>query len=186
MIDFSSPWRKLTIFDGLWEVLHINPRKIPDNDLRDLAVKYLIHPEEDRDHILLSLFEEAVEPTIGLNPTFVLDYPKLTSPLTKTHRKYPDLVERFELYIGGMEVGNCYTELNDPREQRLRFEEELRRQSAGDTEAQLEDEDFILAMEYGLPPMGGIGLSIDRMAMIFTDTHHIQDVILFPHKKAAK
>lgn len=182
-IDFSSPWRRLTIYDGLRENLGIDPKTINETDLRKLAQSHGIDPTKRRGYVLMELFEKLVEPKIGFNPTFVLDYPKDTSPLTKRHRQDTGLAERFELFVGGMEVGNCYTELNDPRDQRQRFEEETRRRRAGDTEAQPEDEDFITSMEHGLPPMGGIGLSIDRLTMILTDTRHIQDVILFPHQR---
>ncbi|MBI3366102.1 lysine--tRNA ligase, partial [Candidatus Roizmanbacteria bacterium] len=111
-------------------------------------------------------------------------YPKETSPLTKTHREEPDLVERFELFINGMEVANCYTELNDPRDQRKRFEAEVAKRAHGDNQAMLEDRDFLEAMEYGLPPMGGIGLSIDRLTMLLTNKQNIQEVILFPHVRS--
>ena len=112
-----------------------------------------------------------------------MDYPKETSPLTKQHRDHPDLTERFECSIGGLEVMNCYTELNDPRDQRARFDEQRLKRLAGDDETMPTDEDFLVAMEYGFPPMGGIGISIDRMAMILTDTGHIRDIILFPPVK---
>lgn len=182
VINFEN-WRKVRIFDGLKDVLNIDPRTISDEDLNSLVQTYGIDPNIGRGFKLLELFEEAVIPQYGPDPIFVLDYPVETSPLTKIHRSEPDVVERFELFVNGMELANCYTELNDSRDQRQRFIEETKRRLAGDAEAQPEDEDFITAMEYGLPPVGGIGLSIDRLVMLLTNRPHIQDVILFPHRR---
>ncbi len=184
-IDFNN-WRKVKIYDGLRDVLGIDPQSISSTDLALLARLHNIKTDQERGSVLLELFEKVALPTYGPDPLFVLDYPKDTSPLTKIHRQDPELVERFELFIGGMEVANCYTELNDPRDQRKRFEAEVVKKAKGDEEAMLEDEDFLEAMEHGLPPMGGIGLSIDRLAMLFTNQPHIQDVILFPHRKGKK
>lgn len=181
-VDFNN-WRKVRVYDGLQEVLGINPRTISIDDINQLAQTYGINKNQERGVILLEIFEKAVLPTYGPDPLFVLDYPKITSPLTKANRNDPELAERFELIIAGMEVGNCYTELNDPRDQRERFEKEKSKRAHGDIDAQLEDADFIEAMEHGLPPMGGIGLSIDRLTMILTNQPHIQDVILFPHQR---
>ncbi|HET9947141.1 MAG TPA: lysine--tRNA ligase [Patescibacteria group bacterium] len=184
VIDFKAPWKRLTIYGGLEETYHIDPQAISDNELRKLAKKHGVK-EGRRGDMLLGLFEEAYDGKLT-QPTFVLDYPRETSPLTKKHRTNPDLVERFETYIGGMEVMNCYTELNDPREQRARLEEEQRLRNAGDAEAMQMDDDFITSMEYGLPPMGGIGISIDRMAMVLTNTPQIRDMILFPQVRKTK
>lgn len=182
VINFDN-WRKVRIFDGLKDVLNIDPLTISDEDLNSLVEEYGINPNIGRGFKLVELFEEAVIPHYGPDPIFVLDYPVETSPLTKIHRSESDLAERFELYVNGMELANCYTELNDSRDQRRRFIEETKRRLAGDAEAQPEDEDFIIAMEHGLPPMGGIGLSIDRLVMLLTNRPHIQDVILFPHRR---
>lgn len=184
-IDFNN-WRRLRIYDGLRNILEIDPRTVSDDVLQSLAEQYKVNPQQDRGYLLLDLFETVVLPRYGPDPIFVLDYPKSTSPLTKIHRTEPDLVERFELFVNGMEVANCYSELNDPRDQRSRFEAETKRKEEGDAEAQPEDGEFIEAMEYGLPPMGGIGLSIDRLTMLLTDQANIQDVILFPHRKKTK
>lgn len=177
-IDLSTPWKRLSIFDGVREAYGIDPEKISDVDLKKLAIKEDIN-ENDRGYILLELFDKKVAPNL-VNPTFVIDYPESTSPLTKKHRNKKGLVERFETVVAGMEVMNCYTELNDPRKQRANFEEELKRRFEGDDQAMVTDDDFVIAMEYGMPPMGGIGISIDRWTMILTNADHIRETILFP------
>lgn len=180
-IDLETPWRRLSIYDGVKEAYGINPEEISYEDLKTLAIREGIE-ENDPGYILLELFDKKVTPTL-INPTFVIDYPESTSPLTKKHRTKKGLVERFECVVAGMEVMNCYTELNDPRKQRANFEEELKRRFAGDDKAMPTDEDFVIAMEYGMPPMGGIGISIDRWAMVLTGAEHIREVILFPTMK---
>ncbi|MCZ6647070.1 MAG: hypothetical protein O7B79_12620, partial [SAR324 cluster bacterium] len=124
-------------------------------------------------------FEELCERQL-IQPTFVIDFPKETTPLCKAHRDNPDLVERFEPYVAGYEVGNAYSELNDPQVQKEMFEDQAARRQHGDLEAHPYDADFIRALEYGMPPMGGIGLGIDRLVMMLTDQHSIRDVLLFP------
>jgi lysyl-tRNA synthetase class 2 len=132
--------------------------------------------------ILGELFEARVEEKL-IQPTFILDYPLDLSPLAKKKKDRPGFVERFELFIGGLEVANAYSELNDPIEQRRRLEEQARRRELGDEEAQAIDEDFIRALEYGMPPCAGEGIGIDRLVMLFTDSSSIRDVILFPHMR---
>lgn len=178
MVDYKKPWRRLTVYDGLRERLGIDPATISEADLNLLAKDYNITGYTKGD-LIMGLFEETWEKDL-IQPTFVLDYPADTSALTKTHRIDPELTERFELYVAGMEVGNCYTELNDPRDQRKRFDAERKRQLAGDKEAMPFDEDFIIAQEYGMPQQAGIGLSIDRFTMLLTDTAHIRNAIYFP------
>jgi lysyl-tRNA synthetase class 2 len=126
------------------------------------------------------IFSEYVEPKL-IQPTFIVDFPLEISPFAKKKPDQPDLVERFELFIGGLELGNAFTELNDPEDQRERFLAQRRLREAGDEEAHPMDEDYVRALEYGMPPTGGMGWGIDRMVMLFTDQASIREVILFPH-----
>jgi lysyl-tRNA synthetase class 2 len=144
---------------------------------RDLGVEVL--PGAGPGKITMEIFERLCEDAL-IRPTFVHDFPTEVSPLSKQRDDDPDTVERFELYIGGFEVANGFSELNDPLEQRRRFEEQLRQRQAGDAEAHAMDEDYVRALEYGLPPTGGVGVGIDRLAMLLTNSPSIRDVILFP------
>jgi lysyl-tRNA synthetase class 2 len=128
---------------------------------------------------LMELFENNVEEHL-FEPTIIYDFPLEVSPLSKNKPDEPDFVERFEIYAGGMEIANAFTELNDPQEQRRRFEAQLSRKAAGDEEAHMMDEDYIRALSYGMPPTGGEGIGIDRLTMLMTDSKSIRDVILFP------
>jgi lysyl-tRNA synthetase, class II len=130
-------------------------------------------------HDLMHAFEERVEPNL-VQPTIIYDYPVEVSPLSKNKASDPTFVERFEIYAGGIELGNAYTELNDPQEQYRRFKLQVDLRAAGDEEAQPMDEDYLRAMSYGMPPTGGEGIGIDRLAMLLTDSKSIRDVILFP------
>jgi lysyl-tRNA synthetase, class II len=183
-IDLKAPWRRLSVYDGLREHYGFDPETASEAKVREAGAREGIEDADTMDlgYLLLELFDKKVAPTL-INPTFVIDYPESTSPLTKKHRSKSGLVERFELYVNGMELANCYTELNDPRKQRENFEEQIKRRFAGDEEAMPMDEDFVIAMEYGMPPMGGIGISIDRWVMILTGAEHIREVILFPTMK---
>lgn len=138
-----------------------------------------IEPAFGPGKLLGAIFDEVVEPKL-IQPTIIYDYPREISPLSKTKIDDPETAERFELFIGGMEVANAYSELNDPEEQRQRFEEQLRERGRGDEEAHGMDEDYIRALSYGMPPTAGEGIGIDRLAMMLTNSRSIRDVILFP------
>jgi len=182
-IDVKAPWRRLSIYDGLREYASIEPEKISKADLIKEIKKYTPKVEEAKSHgeLLVELFEETVEDKL-IQPTFVIDHPVESSPLTKIHRKNPKLVERFEAYISGMEIANCYSELNDPEDQAVRLaEQEANREI--DEEAHPMDKNFLHAIEIGMPPTGGVGLGIDRLVMLMTDNKSIRDVLLFPTMK---
>jgi lysyl-tRNA synthetase class 2 len=187
-IDLSPPWRRITFHQALEEYAGLDLDEFPtvdtlgaELDRRGIAI--------DRGWGWGKLADEAmshyVEPNL-IQPTFLLDYPVELSPLAKRKPQNPRLVERFEPFIGGFEVGNAYTELNDPVDQRERFEEQIRVRAAGDEEAELLDEDFLFALEHGMPPTGGLGIGIDRLVMVLTGQDNIRDVILFPQLKSVK
>jgi lysyl-tRNA synthetase class 2 len=182
-VDLSSPFARHSYFEIL--------NKYADNDLSRLdsagqlqrfAAGRGISLEKDLNYgqALNKLFDLLVEPHLA-QPTFIVDYPKAISPLAKTHRSgNADLVERFELFIAGMEFANAFSELNDPLDQRERLEAQAELRAAGDEEAQPLDEDFLEAQEYGMPPMAGVGIGVDRLVMLLTGQDSIKDVILFP------
>lgn len=187
-IDLTPPWPRITLHDAL--------KEFGELDIDEFATVDTLRPELERRGLSLppaagwgKLVDEAmshyVEPQL-IQPTFLLDYPVELSPLAKRKPSNPRLVERFEVFIGGFEAGNAYTELNDPVDQRLRFEEQLLLKAAGDDEAELVDEDFLFALEHGMPPTGGFGMGIDRLVMILTGQPTIREVILFPQHKTVK
>ncbi|XP_043787637.1 lysine--tRNA ligase isoform X1 [Apis laboriosa] len=190
-IDFTPPFKRLSMIKTLEEVLKI---KLPPADklnnpetnqiLSDLCTKYEIECPSPRTtaRLLDKLVGEFIEETC-INPTFILDHPQIMSPLAKWHRSEQGLTERFELFIMKKEVCNAYTELNDPIVQRERFEEQAKDKAAGDEEAQVIDETFCTALEYGLPPTAGWGMGIDRITMFLTDSNNIKEVLLFPQMK---
>ena len=180
-IDFGKPWKRIRFFEALEEKTGKDLRGAGDAAVHDAAGALKIKLPDDTPAAkgLDEIFSEVVEPTL-IEPTFVYDYPKALSPLAKDHRSEEGLVERFEPFIGGFEVGNAFSELNDPIEQRRRFEDQAAMAARGDEEAHVIDEDYVRALEYGMPPAAGLGLGIDRLVMIFTDSASIRDVLLFP------
>ncbi len=181
-IDLSSPWQRISLYDAIKKYTGLDFGEIKNVKEAKKAAETLNVKIEDnykRGKIMNRIFEELVEPKLIL-PTFIIDYPVDVSPLAKSKASVPDMVERFELYIGGQEIANAYSELNDPLEQEKRLNAQLKERKEGDEEAQMLDEDYLRAMEYGMPPCGGLGIGIDRLVMILTDSATIRDVILFP------
>ncbi len=182
VIDFSPPWRRMTLREALLQYagLDISPHT-PLSQLREAveARGLPVQPHWDRGKIIDESLAHLVEPRL-IHPTFILDYPVELSPLAKSKPHDPYFVERFELFIAGREVANAYTELNDPMEQRRRFLDQAQRRQAADEEVELGDEDFLVALEHGMPPAGGLGIGIDRLVMALTGQSSIREVILFP------
>ncbi len=181
-IDLKPPWRRITMRDAILERTGIDIEQADTFEALQAAIKERglhVDPKPTWGKLVDELFSEYVEPTL-IEPTFVVDYPREISPLAKQKPDNPKLVERFEFFIGGLELGNAFTELNDPIEQLERFRDQQRQRAAGDEEAHPIDEDFINALMYGMPPTGGIGWGIDRMTMLYTDKASIREVILFP------
>jgi lysyl-tRNA synthetase class 2 len=180
-VSLARPWRRLTFFGGLGEALGIpvTPATEPPALAAAMAARGLTAGGDDRVTLWKDVFDTLVEPTL-VQPTFVTDFPVELSPLSKRKREDGRLVDRFELYIGCREIANAYTELNDPDEQRLRFEEQEAERARGDDEAQWLDEDYVRALSYGMPPTAGEGIGIDRLVMLFANQPSIREVILFP------
>jgi lysyl-tRNA synthetase class 2 len=179
------PWRRFSLYNLLKEHTGLDFINISGlSEMREAAdrlnVKYDKHTPKHK--ILDHIFETYVQKKL-IQPTFVLDYPTEFSPLAKAKKDNPDLVERFELFIGGEELANAYSELNDPVEQRRRMEEQVRKRDLGEEKELVVDEDYLRALEYGMPPCGGLGLGVDRLVMVFTDSSSIRDVILFPQMR---
>jgi len=181
-IDLTTPYKRITFHDALREIGDV-PEEVLKDEGKARAYARALEIEEEKltsfGRVLGEIFDRRVEPQL-LQPTFVYDYPKDISPLAKTKEGDPTLVERFEFFVACKEVANAYTELNDPVDQRKRFQRQLRERALGDEEAHRMDEDYIRALEYGLPPTAGEGIGIDRLVMMLTDSPSIRDVILFP------
>jgi lysyl-tRNA synthetase class 2 len=182
-IDFTPPFRRLRYLDAIREAAGIDPGRAPDRELRAALTRAGVPGDEvdrmSRPKLIDEIFKHRVEPDL-IQPTFVLDHPIALSPLARKHREDPELAERFELYVNGVELANAFSELNDPDDQCARFEEQARHRAAGDLEAQVLDADYIRALEYGMPPTGGVGVGVDRLVMLVTGQPSIRDVILFP------
>ena len=186
-IDLESPFRRLTMIDAVKEYSGVDFKKFMSDNEKAIAIakEKGIEIENGKatwGDILNSFFEEFVEENLT-QPTFIMDYPVEVSPLTKRKPDCPVLTERFELFIMGGEYGNAYSELNDPIDQMSRFEAQMKLREAGDDEANMIDHDFVTALEYGMPPTGGLGIGIDRLVMLLTDSYSIRDVLLFPTMK---
>ena len=181
VLDFSNGFRRLPFLDGLREKTGVDFTGIDRDAAKAEAEKHgiSVSPAMGVDKILDELFSELVEPDL-IQPTFVTNHPKELSPLAKEHRDDPALVERFEAFVAGFEICNAFSELNDPFEQRKRFADQMDLKAKGDEEAQMLDEDYIEALETGMPPTGGLGVGLDRIVMLLTDCHSIRDVVLFP------
>jgi len=185
-IDLTPSWKRISMIDAIKEVTGIDFNEInSDEEAVNIAKENGLVVEDNkatRGHIINLFFEEKVEETL-IQPTFICDYPVEVSPLTKRKPSDPRLTERFELFIGGREYGNAYSELNDPIDQYERFKEQVKAREAGDDEANMMDEDFVNALEHAMPPTGGLGIGLDRFIMLLTDSASIRDVLLFPTMK---
>jgi lysyl-tRNA synthetase class 2 len=180
-ISFKAPFKRVTMYDAIKEHTGFDISNMDEDGLRDVC-KHLNIPVEKsmgKGKLIDNIFGEKCEHHY-IQPTFITDYPVEMSPLTKKHRNKPGLVERFELMVNGKEIANAYTELNDPIDQRSRFEDQVKLMERGDDEAMFIDYDFLRALEYGMPPTAGIGFGIDRLCMLLTNQPSIQDVLLFP------
>jgi lysyl-tRNA synthetase, class II len=181
-LDLTVPWRRATLTDLVEEAIGVRVDvRQPVEELAAVATAHGVEvdPSWGPGKLVLEIYEKTTEAGLW-GPVFVLDYPKEVSPLARDHREMPETVERFEALVAGRELANAFSELTDPDEQRRRFEAQALARAAGDAEAMVVDEDYIRALEYGLPPSGGLGIGMDRLVMLLTDTHSIRDVVFFP------
>jgi lysyl-tRNA synthetase class 2 len=183
-IDFKAPFKRVTMYDAIKEHTGVDISNMNEEQLRDVCKQFHIHVEANmgKGKLIDELFGAKCEGQY-IQPTFITDYPVEMSPLTKKHRTVEGLVERFELMVNGKEIANAYSELNDPLDQRERFEDQLKLQERGDDEAMFIDHDFLRALEYGMPPTAGIGIGIDRLTMLLTNNASIQEVLFFPQMR---
>jgi lysyl-tRNA synthetase class 2 len=181
-LDLARPWRRFTVREAIAELGGVAAGRLErlEDVAEELRARGLpLPPGGSYGHALMALFEAVAEPHL-VQPTFILDHPVEVSPLSKQRPDDPRFVERFELYMGGMEIANAFSELNDPDVQAERFRQQVAAREAGDAEAHVYDEDYVRALEHGLPPAAGEGIGIDRLTMLFADRQSIRDVILFP------
>ncbi|MCX8129172.1 MAG: lysine--tRNA ligase [Clostridia bacterium] len=187
-IDLTPPWNRMTMSEAVKQYTGIDFDAVAsDEEARDIAKDKKVHLEgkPTKGEVLNLMFEEFVEEHL-IQPTFIYDYPVEVSPLTKRKPDRPELTERFEIFITSREMGNAYSELNDPIDQKERFVNQVQKREAGDEEANMMDDDFVTSLEYGMPPTGGLGIGIDRLIMLLTDSYSIRDVLLFPTMKPMK
>jgi lysyl-tRNA synthetase class 2 len=187
VISFKAPFQRVSIYDAIKEHTGVDITGMEEEELRQVCKNLRLDADKSmgKGKLIDTIFGEKCEEHY-IQPTFIIDYPVEMSPLTKKHRSKPGLVERFELMINGKEIANAYSELNDPIDQRERFEEQTKLMERGDVEAMYIDYDFLRALEYGMPPTAGIGIGIERLAMLLTGQHSIQDVLLFPQMRPEK
>ena len=183
-IDFKRPWKRYTMYEAIESFTGVDISKMDEDELRNTASEMglKIDPALGRGKIIDEIFGEKCEPHL-IQPTFITDYPIEMSPLAKKHREHKGLVERFEVICNGKEICNAFSELNDPMDQRERFEDQIELGKRGDEEAMMLDEDYLRALEYGMPPTAGIGIGMDRLCMVMTNQDSIQDVLLFPQMR---
>ena len=187
ILDFKRPWKRYTMFESIQEFTGIDISEMDEEELRKTAhdLKVPVDESMGKGKLIDEIFGEKVEANL-IQPTFITDYPVEMSPLAKKHRSKPGLVERFEAIANGKEICNAFSELNDPIDQRKRFEEQLELGKRGDEEAMVLDEDFLRSLEHGMPPTAGLGIGIDRLSMIMTNSNSIQDVLFFPQMRPEK
>jgi lysyl-tRNA synthetase class 2 len=187
MIDFKRPWKRFTMYEAIHHFTGIDISSMNEAELSAIAksLHVPVDPTMGKGKIIDQIFGEKCEPNL-IQPTFITDYPVEMSPLAKKHRGKEGLVERFEAICNSKEICNAFSELNDPIDQRERFEAQLELGKRGDTESMVLDEDFLRALEFGMPPTAGLGIGIDRLTMIMTDSPSIQDVLFFPQMRPEK
>jgi len=187
MLDFTGPYPRLTMYESIQKFTGTDISEMDENTLKDFCKSQGIHIDGSmgRGKMIDELFGEKVEANL-IQPTFITDYPIEMTPLAKKHRSKEGLVERFELFVNGKEIANAYTELNDPIDQRQRFEDQLSLAERGDEEAMVLDEDFLRSIEHGMPPTSGLGIGIDRLTMLMTNQKSIQEVLFFPQMRPEK